>query len=226
MQRANVLAVERQAEAARQQSAAKAESERRRELHNAAGQSLENILSLLHQLITANAPAAQISSGSALGTWSLNNATMRVEHPKSASPQSDELIPRMPFEVILYTTISLAGPSDRTGYTGRSHSLWYCDAQESGVFRWYETAFMKTFGGDNRIAPFAMPPGGQDAALALSPALHTHQVAWPFMPTDQGDEESFTERWMGWFGEAAQGLLRYPSRMPELETSGSWRQGH
>ena len=64
LQRANVLAVERQAEAARQQSAAKAESERRRELHNAAGQSLENILSLLHQLITANAPAAQIPSGS------------------------------------------------------------------------------------------------------------------------------------------------------------------
>ena len=79
------------------------------------------------------------------------------------------------------------------------------------MFRWYETAFMKRFGGDNRIAPFAMPPGGQDAALALSPALlHTHRVAWPFKPTDQGDEESFTERWMGWFGKQRKASYAIP----------------
>ena len=43
----------------------------------------------------------------------------------------------------------------------------------------------------------------------------SYQVAWPFAPIDQGDEGDFIERWLGWFAEGAQGLLRHPSSMPE-----------
>ena len=70
-----------------------------------------------------------------------------------------------------------------------------------------------------------MPPDASDTAAAISPALHTYQVAWPFMPIDQGDEDNFVERWMDWFAKAAQGQLRYPGSLPELETQGSWRRG-
>ena len=58
-----------------------------------------------------------------------------------------------------------------------------------------------------RIDPFALDPG-QSAYQALSPVIGEFQVAWPFAPIDQGDENNFIERWIGWFAEAAQGLLR------------------
>ena len=223
LQQANALAVERQTEMARQQSAARVEEERRRELRTAAGDALRNIMAMLNRHIRDNAPAVQVGSGSFLNSWTLNDAMLAVDRPSAVRAERDH---GLPFQVISYTKITLSMPSDWYGYTGRSHSLWYCDAQEQGVFRWYHTAFMIIFGReDNRVAPFAMSPGDGDATLALSPAMHTHQVAWPFQPIDQGDEDSFTERWMEWFAQAAQGQLHYPSHMPELNPSGSWRRG-
>ena len=78
----------------------------------------------------------------------------------------------------------------------------------------------------NNPAPVESPSCWErSAATAISPGLHTYQLARPFIPIDQGDEESFIERWMGWLGEAAQGQLLYPSQLPELDTQGSWRRG-
>ena len=94
------------------------------------------------------------------------------------------------------------------------------------MFRWYETAFMfmpfspKT----SRIDPFALSPGWE-AYVALSSVMAEYQVAWPFAPIDQGDERDFIERWLVWFGEAAQGLLRHPSSMPERDPNNTWRRG-
>ena len=94
----------------------------------------------------------------------------------------------MPFEVVAHTVISVGVPKNRSGYAGRSHSLWYCDAMEPGVFRWYETAFhaMIAFGNDG-FQPFALSPGGQDVVFALDNVMHTVQVARPFTPIDQAD---------------------------------------
>ena len=224
LQQANLLAVDRQAEEARQQSIAQSEAERRLELIDAAHESLENILALLDQQITVNASEVLTSSGSDLRSWSLNDATLRVNRSSSEASESDS---NMPFKVIVHTAISLTVPADRSGYTGRSHSLWYCDAQKPDVFRWYETAFMQiSRRPDRSVAPFYMSPGARDVVLALSSAMHTYQVAWPFVPIDQGDEELFIERWILRFAEAAQGQLRYPSSMPELDPGGSWRRGN
>ena len=222
LQQANSLAVEREAEEARQQSSAQVEAERRRELRADADQSLENILALLDRQIKDAASSVRARADSLRKSWELNGATLSVDVPKPVKPGADR---DLPFEVIAHTKISVSVSADRSGYTGRSHSLWYCDAQEQGVVRWYETAFMETLGTNRPFAPFAMPPGASDTATAISPTLHTYQVARPFMPIDQGDEDSFVERWMGWFGEAAQGQLHYPSRLPEMETQGSWRRG-
>ena len=221
LQQANALAVEWQTEAARQRSAAQAEAERRRELKTVADQSLGNVLAMLDRQIMDAASAVRARADSSRKSWELNGAMLSVDLPKQVKLGADR---DLPFEVIAHTKISVSGPVDRSGHSGRSHSLWYCDAQEQGVFRWYETAFMETFGANRPFAPFAMPPDALDTATAISPTLHTYQVARPFMSIDQGDEDSFVERWMGWFGEAAQGQLRYPGSLPEMETQDSWRR--
>ena len=222
LQQANALAVERQTEAERQQSAAQAEAERRRELRVAADQSLENILDLLDRQIKGYAPAVRTSEGPHGKRWELNDARLSVDPTKPVTPGIDR---ELPFEVIAYAQISLASPPSQSGYTGRSHSLWYCDAHEPlGNFRWYETAFW-ALGSGSVIKPFAMPPEAENAALALSTAMHTYYVEYPVIAIDQGDEDSFVERWMGWFGDAAKGQLRDPSSMTESNPQDSWRRG-
>ena len=221
LQQANALAVERQAEDARQQSVVQGEAERRRDLKTIADQSLENILDMLDRQIKDNAPSVRTSSNSSRSRWELNGAGLSVDSPKPVGLGADK---DLPFEVIARADIDLTVSPDRSGYTGRSHSLWYCDAQEPGVFRWYETAFWKFGGNVGTFEPFAMPPEAEDTALALSTTMHTYSVARRFVPIDQGDEDSFVEHWMEWFGDAAQGQLRRPSGMPESHPQGSWRR--
>ena len=130
----------------------------------------------------------------------------------------------LPFEVVVSSSIVLRIERDRFGYAGRSHSLWYCDAEHEGVFRWYETAFMinPVVPKRSSLDPFALSPS-LDAALALSRGMHSFQVAWPFNPIDQGNEAEFIERWIGWFADAAQGQLSRPRQMPERAPGGTWR---
>ena len=222
LQQANVLAVERQAEATRQQSAAQTEAERRRALYADAEQALQNTLALLDRRIKDDAPTVDASPSTSLMRWELNVGYMWVDSLIGVASGRDG---SLPFEVITFTKISVRGPTGRGGWFGRSHSLWFCDAQEQDHFRWYETAFMHTFGGGDGFVPFAMTPNSTDVAIALSPTMHTYQAAWPFTPIDQGGEDDFIERWIGWLGDAAQGQLRNPSSMPEINPHGSWRRG-
>ena len=224
LQQANALVVEEKAEEGRRQSVAKSEAQRRHELCESAEQSLEHIVALLHNDIVASASQSKFSKGASSWSWSLKEAELRVEKGKMAkAPSSDT--PYLPaFKVVAYSSITLRIPPDRSGYDGRSHSLWYCDAKDAGVFRWYETAFM--FGPfirrRKRFNPFLLEVGC-DAYEALSPVIGEYQVAWPFTPIDQGDEGELIERWLGWFADAALGELRHPSHMPEREAQGSWR---
>ena len=221
LQQANARAVEQQTEQLRQQSAAQADAVRRKELCRVAEQALEGLLDLLGEEVADNAPAAQAYNDASKRGWSLNEADLRFDSVKRVEDPTEA---NMPFGVIAYTSVRVVKPADRRGYTGRSHSLWYCDAKESGVFRWYETAFW-TLTGDDREVPFAMSLEGRNVELALSPAMHTYASAWPFTPIDQGEEETFVEQWLQWFGQAAIGQLLYPRQIPEKEASGSWRRG-
>ena len=221
LQQANARVVEHQTEQLRQQSAERSAAARRQELFGVATLALDGILDLLDEQVMDNAPAAQAHVGDVRREWSLSEVTLRVDLIKLAKGPAEVTIP---FEVIAHATISVVKPEDSCGYTGRSHSLWYCDAEEEGVFRWYETAFWAPWNGSDRVLPLALPPDGQNAQLVLSGATHTHQVAWPFTPIDQGKEDIFVEQWIQWFGQAANGQLRYPNLMPEKEASGSWRR--
>ena len=225
LQQANAIAVQRQAEAARQESVAKSEAERRHELCGAADQSLARVVSLLNDQVLSSAPASKRSGPTPQWGWSLNEASLSVAPSRMAEQRLDRETYGPPFEVMAYSGITLKIKPDQHGFEGRSHSLWYCDALEAGVFRWYETAFMimPLIPKRGRLDPFDLGPG-RDAYVALAPVMREYQVAWPFTPIDQGDESDFVERWIGWFAEVAQGLLRHPSSMPERNSEGTWRR--
>lgn len=223
LQHAHQFAVERQAEAARQESAARSEASRRAELYLAAEQSLTSIAEQLHTQIVVNSPGS-VSPNSTLWPCKLNDAQLSVEPVSRAAVSSVGSHYQPPFEVIAYSQITVRIPPDRFDYHGRCHSLWYCDAKEKGIFRWYETSFMihAFIARRGRLNPFAIDPG-EEAYGALSGITTEYQVAWPFMPIDQGNETEFIDRWIAWFADAAEGKLGNPSRMPERDPKGSWR---
>jgi serine/threonine-protein kinase len=117
--------------------------------------------------------------------------------------------------------VSIIIPADRQGYQGRSHSLYYCDANEPGSYAWYETAFMfmPMLGRQGRQDPFALAPGSE-AAKALLPGMSEYQVAWPFTRLVVDEIDDFLDRWLEWFAAAAQGQLHRPTMMPERPAEG------
>jgi hypothetical protein len=55
-----------------------------------------------------------------------------------------------------------------------------------------------------RVVPYALPPG-ENAAKALNIRLVSQfQVDWPFTRLIVGGLGEFIDRWVGWFGDAAQ----------------------
>ena len=224
LQRANAVVVRHRAEEERQRSVAQEEAERRKELDEVGRQSLNVILAMLHQQIVDHAPSANFQESQ--WGWSLNEAIL-LPDPVVTTEQILRI--GNPFEVIIHTGIGISSPRGFSGYSGRSHSLWYCDAHEPGVFRWYEVAFYDLLSSDrNGVLPFSLPPGGQEAGSMLfgyENQLYGKPVrlARPFVPIDQGQEQGFIDRWLNWFGLAAQDGLRRPGEIPEEDGSGSWR---
>ena len=225
LQQANAVAVKRRTEIERLESVAKSDAERRQELYNDAKQKLGQLTHLLADRIALLASSAMYVAGRHELRWTLNEAKLSLAPSELVKRNVRDFVDRLPFEVVAYSDITVRQPRSRyDGYIGRSHALWFCDAHDVGVLRWYETAFRRTFGGDRGLRPFSMFPVERDAVIAISPALHTHSLARPFRPIDQGAEGEFIERWIGWFADAAQGQLRYPPGMPEGDPSGSYRR--
>ena len=225
LQQANAVAVKRRTEIERLESVAKSDAERRQELYNDAKQKLGQLTHLLADRIALLASSAMYVAGRHELRWTLNEAKLSLAPSELVKRNVRDFVDRLPFEVVAYSDITVRQPRSRyDGYIGRSHALWFCDAHDVGVLRWYETAFRRTFGGDRGLRPFSMFPVERDAVIAISPALHTHSLARPFRPIDQGAEGEFIERWIGWFADAAQGQLRYPAGMPEGDPSGSYRR--
>ena len=227
LQQANAVAVRHMTELERQESAARSDAERRQELYNDAKQKLDQLGQLLADHIALLAPAAKYDAGPHQLSWTLNEAKLSLVSSEGVKRQASDFVDELPFEVVAHSTITVSQPPSKyqvVSYEGRSHSLWFCDAHDVGVFRWYETAFRRTFGGDGALSPFPLSPLERIAAIAIGPALDTRSLARPFTPIDQGAEGEFIERWIGWFADAAQGQLRYPAGMPEGDPRGSYRR--
>jgi eukaryotic-like serine/threonine-protein kinase len=206
---ANLQVVQEEAESELQLSIRRTEAEKRNKLFEIAKHSLSNILQELRLQILQIAPKTK-SASHALSYCELNGAILEFESINQIFPES---LQSAPFDIIASGGIKIRISPNQYEYEGRAHSLWYCDAQEIGVYRWYEFAF-GIMSGRRSVYPFSLTPGEQ-SFMAFNPALSSLQLARPVTPIDQGDEENFMNRWIHLFGEAALGNLQSPSQMPE-----------
>jgi eukaryotic-like serine/threonine-protein kinase len=226
LEEANRASVIQQSEKGRRESAYRSEAERRKALGNAASRGLARVAGAFKDAIMHAAPSASISTGPDVGwTALLNQADLRFAPPVATSSNPWGSWSPPAFEVIAFSALSLHIPPNLHGYEGRSHSLWYCDAQEAGQYYWFETAFMMSplTPHSSRQDPFALNPG-EDSAKALGTGMAEIQVAWPFTVISISDLDEFISRWAGWFADAAQGQLDHPNTMPERDPRGSWRE--
>ncbi|MFJ4414567.1 protein kinase [Streptomyces sp. NPDC088925] len=224
---ANQGAVAQQAEADRRASRHATETDRRKALFGAATTSFTFIADAFLATLTAAAPNAEVRKGNQ-GGWTIriNDAQLTLSGPKETAPGawSTDSTPA-PFDVIASATLSLKVPANHHGYNGRSHSLWYADAQTETEYQWFETAFMDTASRPvaSATVPFALDPH-HEARSAISRIVGLHQVAWPFTPLVVGDLDEFIEQWATWLAHAAKGRLAYPRQLPERAPQGSWRR--
>jgi hypothetical protein len=210
--------VEKRGEEAARLSAQKSKEEARRDLFQAAKQSFHNIAETLEPRVLAAAPATRASASNGRSILQLGDGALVIDPVQAAPADCLAAFDYEPaFDVIAYTAIAARKPRDRYDYEGRAHSLWFCDAHDEGVYRWYELAFMvlPLIAQRYTFDPFALPPKDEGAAAAFTPVMHVRQVAWQPIPFDQGEEEQFIERWLGWFAAVADGSLSHPSTMPE-----------
>lgn len=226
LQQANLQEVARHGESVRRESAHRSETERRQDLFRDATGSFKQISDQLKSAIAEDAPSAIIGTDRK-GGWAAQISEARLElaglMESPANPWGGWEAPA--FEVIAHASVGVCVSKNRPGYEGRSHSLWFCDAHEKGRYGWFETAFMfmPLMNRTSSIAPFSMDLG-EGAAKALWNGMAKYQLAWPFVPLSVGDLSEFVDRWIGWFADATQGRLQYPSRMPERQAEGSWRR--
>lgn len=211
--------VQSQLEKDARESAQKSVEQQRRELVQVAKDSLATIEGLLEDRVRQNAPSATIRFSRGSLEIQLGKGLLAIDAPQSQVPRAMETRGReAAFDVVAATAIVARQPMDRyQKYEGRAHSLWFCDAQQEGVYRWYELAFMVSpfIAERYSIEPFSMPPSDEDAAMCFASITSTRQLAWPPQPFDQGEEDQFIERWMGWLADAAEGRLSHPQSMPE-----------
>jgi serine/threonine-protein kinase len=206
-------------------SAQQSREEARHKLFNAAGQSFGVIRETLKQRVLEDAPATKVSEAKGL-TLRLGDGALIIDSVQAAPADCLKAYDYASiFDVIAFTAITARKPRDRYDYEGRAHSLWYCDAHDEGVYRWYELAFMVQALLPERgiLNPFALPPTDEKGAGAFTPVLGARQIAWHPLPFDQGNEGQFIERWLAWFAGAVDGSLSLPSHMPE-QSGGKFRQ--
>lgn len=207
------------------QAAANAESERR-ELHrqkvDTAARYLHGISDVLEQEILDNAPTAVFDNivGNAAPPFRVRfgHATLEVSRAEAVQGWDG------PFEVIACARVSLTLGATQPGWAGRSHSLWYADAKEAGVFGWFELAFIDTVGmGRSRpVEPFACTP--YESEYALKNVMGMMQLAWPVTEVDRVEPNEFVDRWLDWFADAAARKLQQPWQKPEKQCEGTWRR--
>lgn len=217
LQAAYQQVVDQQAEAGAMDSAQKSTAMRRGKLLEAAQLSFELIIDAFIEQIRDAAPLATITRSPNLAVQ-LGKGKLFIAPIQSAPPKCLAAFGHPPaFDVIGFTTIEVHQPPDRFQYEGRAHALWFCDAHDEGVYRWFEMAFMEMaiMPRTNKTLPFALAPTNEEAAAALSPVMATHQIAWQSVPFDQGNEEQFLERWLRLFAGAVGGTLHGPLQLPE-----------
>lgn len=221
LQQANSLSIQRKAEESRIASIAESEAQRRDELYDTACVQFDYIIESIEQLVITNTTELTKDDSGKKIVFYLNEGELGIQRPQLSSQVDGQ-----PFDVIAEAAIYVkmkVNQSGFRGYEGRSHSLWYCDAQKKDEYRWFETAFMAgPFGSQPSTVPFAL--GLADGISALRPGIGGLQCAWAFTAIDQDKAWEFVQQWINWFAMSTIGQLQRPSRLPEYDNVlGSWR---
>lgn len=194
-------------------SAAKNEAERRADLAATGLRAFEGLYRSLSDFVLEHAPSCRIEPVGGL-LIALADGQLFLQQPENTKVGAllHERI-ASPLDAILHTRITVA--QNAAGYRGRSHSLWYCDAHELGVYRWYEMAFMPAIMlSTNEMMPYNLDPS-RDSALAFGFGGGDHKLARQPTSVDQGEEAAFVERWMGLLAAASERALTFPHALPE-----------
>lgn len=200
------------------QSKLRSEQERRTALFDAARRQLAQIGGELREALLQAAPRIsqqqpdrenwELTLGHALIQFSQafpNNIESRAE--REVRKRRSGLDPALPpFDVIAYATISVSSRRSHNERVGRARSLWFCDAKESGTYRWYEDAF-----------PDSASPLDRLMHEALRVKVGNSALAWPFTVLQPGQLDDFVDRWAGWLAECAEETLKPPVRKPPSE---------
>jgi serine/threonine-protein kinase len=209
---------------ARRASEASTEQEQRESLFAAASRSLDRMSNNVIEAIVAVAPTAERRTH-ADGRRSIKLGPAELAIFQAQPTTGENGIHRIPFDIAACSDVELSMAHDHYGYEGRSHALWFCDAQEAGRYSWFETAFMvqPLMARQSNRDPFSLKPGAE-AGAAVGHGVGAFQVAWPFTRFDDESLQAFINRWAGWLADAAEGHLHRPSTMPEKNPEGSWRR--
>jgi len=211
--------VQDRAETARREELIQTEAARRSGLFDVASRQFDAIIGELFEVIREHAEAATVRGREIrLGSGSIEHSGCT---PVDANPWRGRS-PSRPLDVVAFASLEVRQKLQTSGveyygdpYTGRSHSLYFCDYDTPGQYGWYEIAFMFTFGNGARdVAPFSLPPG-EESGDALSNVMTSVQAARPWTRVAPADADDFMERWMEYLGRAAQGVLQYPQSLPE-----------
>lgn len=216
------------AQSARHESQAQSNRAHKRDLIRAARVQFEQISGQLRRTILDAAP--QSAAGTEVGwTWKIALGESIVGISDAYETDEEWLgKDRLPLDVLLHACIAV-GRAPHHGYSGRAHSLWFCDAETDGRYAWYETAFVggsaegaseafrgficrpyeRLDFGHGYYTPIAAPPHDASALLALEGSLpRRYYVEWPFTSLNGHGLYDFINRWASWLAESAQGRLR------------------
>jgi serine/threonine-protein kinase len=223
LQSANTAEAQRLGRVAAEISQQFSEEERRQSLVSDAVRSHRAISDALFEAVKAAATSANAWRDPDVRNWRITLGRAKLEMTPAHAPQPWS--PAGLFDLVLVGTVAVTIEQDPYGYRGRAHSLWFADAQQAGSYQWFETGFelMALTAQISEYQPFPLD-GGEDAALALLPGLHTHQVAWPFKPLTLGNLDDFIDRWANWLAAGSDGRLQRASG-DGGNAQGSWRRG-
>ncbi|NKV19180.1 protein kinase [Rhodococcus hoagii] len=209
-------ASERKAAADAAASAAQTKRDQRRMLAESALMMAPELFDPIVEALSA-IPGMRVQTNSRAKEFSFESANLVIEAPIAVDAN-----PAIPFDVVCTGRISVEMTGVRDRWAGRSHSIWYCDAQNEGEYYWYETAF-HNLRANSRLEPYSRAASGRDTEMALQRVMHTEQVAVGFTALVGEAVDEFVERWIDRFAQAARDQLPRPMVLPEGTVQGTWR---